>query len=148
MWSRREFITSYWRYKNKLQDIRNKKLEGMMIKSRAKWLQDGKKVISYFCNLESRKYTSKSMAFLKRYDGKTVFDQKDILEEVNTIFYETLYTTGISERNFAWHANTFIRGQRAYWGFTYICRITRRPKKNIKNNKSPGPDGFSVEFYK
>ena len=62
----------------------------MRIRSRAKWLQDGEKVRS-FCNLESRNYTSKSMAFLERDDGTAIFDQKEILEEVKH-FYETLYS--------------------------------------------------------
>ena len=39
--------------KHQLQAIRNRRLEGMMVRSRVKWLQDGERVSTssrYFCN--------------------------------------------------------------------------------------------------
>ena len=51
--------------KHLLQAIRNRRLEGMMVRSRVKWLQDGKRASRYFCNLEKRNYTSRSMSFME-----------------------------------------------------------------------------------
>ena len=42
-----------------LQELRKKKMEGMLIRSRARWIGEGEKVSKYFCNLEKRHYTSK-----------------------------------------------------------------------------------------
>ena len=37
-----------------LQELRKKKMEGMLIRSRARWIGEGEKVSKYFCNLERR----------------------------------------------------------------------------------------------
>ena len=37
--------------KAELQAIRNSRLEGVIVRSRVKWLQDGEKASRYFCNL-------------------------------------------------------------------------------------------------
>ena len=42
--------------RNELQIIRNKKIEGLMVRSRAKWIEHGEKTSSYFCHLENRNY--------------------------------------------------------------------------------------------
>ena len=51
--------------KHLLQEIINKRLEGVAIRSRVKWLQDREKVSQYFCNFENRNFIEKSMSFLK-----------------------------------------------------------------------------------
>lgn len=47
-----------------LQDIRKKRLEGSLIRSRAKWVLEVEKPTRYFCNLENRHFVSKNMATL------------------------------------------------------------------------------------
>ena len=73
--------------KHQLQAIRNRRLEGMMVRSRVKWIQDGERASRYFCNLEKRDYTSRSMSFIETRDGQTIFSQKEIDE--TKAFYET-----------------------------------------------------------
>ena len=80
--------------KHQLQAIRNRRLEGMMVRSRVKWLQDGERASRYFCNLEKRNYTSRSMSFIEARDSQTVFSQKDLLVETKA-FYENLYSKKI-----------------------------------------------------
>ena len=60
-------------FKAQLQDIRDKKVEGMIMRSRVKWLKDGEQVSKYFCNLEKRNFVDKSMSFLAKEDGNTNF---------------------------------------------------------------------------
>ena len=67
--------------KTELQVIRNRRLGGMVVRSRVKWLQDGGKASRYFCSLENRNYTSKSMCFFEKNNGDMVFDQKETMEE-------------------------------------------------------------------
>ena len=52
--------------KTQPQAIRNRRLEGMIIISGVKWLQDFEKASTYFRNLENTNYTSKSMCFIEK----------------------------------------------------------------------------------
>lgn len=44
-----------------LENIRKEKMEGHMIRSRAKWVEEGEKPTRYFCNLENRNYLNKTI---------------------------------------------------------------------------------------
>ena len=41
--------------KSELEEIRNKKIRGSIIRTKAKWVEDGEKPSKYFLNLEKRK---------------------------------------------------------------------------------------------
>lgn len=47
--------------KKELESIRKEKLLGHMIRSRARWIEEGEKPSKYFCNLESRNYLNKTI---------------------------------------------------------------------------------------
>ena len=72
-----------------LRLIREKKLEGSLIRSRATWVKEGEKPSKYFCNLENRNYVSKSVRSLI-VDGTVIDKEEDIVNSVKT-FYEELY---------------------------------------------------------
>jgi hypothetical protein len=76
--------------KNELQAIRGKRLEGVIIRSRARWLRDGEKATHFFCNLENINFVNKSMKFIEKNNGNLISEQKEILNEVKG-FYENLY---------------------------------------------------------
>ena len=63
--------------KLKLEDIRIKKMEGILIRSRAKWIDEGEKINKYFCNLENRNVITKSMTKIVSHNG-TVLQIQDI----------------------------------------------------------------------
>ena len=137
--------------KMQLREIRNKKIEGMMIRSRTKWLKDGEKSSRYFCNLEKRNFVDKSMGFIEKENGEIISEQKDILDEVKQ-FYVELYSLKEVEEidlnatltdapTLTNEDSELIEGPITYAEASSALR-------NMKNNKSPGPDGFSVEFYK
>ena len=139
--------------KEQLQQIRNKRIEGMKIRSRSQWLLEGEKVTKYFCNLENRNFVSKSMSSLELDDGEMIYDNNDLLEETKR-FYENLYScrqSQIEQVNLDTVVDNIptlnqedcemIEG-----------RITVAEAKvalsGMKNNKSPGSDGYTVEFFK
>ena len=66
-----------------LQELRKKKMEGMLIGSRARWIGEGEKVSKYFRNLEKRHYTSKIIRKIEKQDGTIVAEQDDIVKEKN-----------------------------------------------------------------
>ena len=139
--------------RNDLQEIRNKKMEGVKTRSRVRWISDGEKVTKYFCNLEKRNFVSKCMNSLKKNNGETINDQPEILNETMQ-FYKTLYSK--KDRNSmdveALLSNynvprlneldkNKLEGPITYPELLYCLKKT-------SNNTSPGFDGFTYEFFK
>ena len=73
-----------------LKEIRNKRLQGTLIRSRARWVEEGEKASKYFCNLENRNFVSKRMSSLINNEGIEVKDPNLIRNEVFQ-FYSNLY---------------------------------------------------------
>ena len=136
--------------KHQLQAIRNRRLEGMMVKSRVEWFRDGKRASRYFCNLEKRNYTSSSMSFIETRDGKTVFSQKEILDETKA-FYENLYsqkeTVDVDLGTLLSNAPSLTHEEREITEGQITYTETLAAVQAMKNNKSRGPDGYTPEFY-
>jgi hypothetical protein len=136
--------------KTELIVLREKKMQGVLLRSRARWIVDGEKVTKYFCALEKRNYVNKQILKLEKQDGLIITDSKDIVVEVNS-FYENLYRNRVVEcckiedliNNIprlteleAESLEGLITLEDASWVL-----------KNMNNGKSPGSDGFSVEFF-
>ena len=77
--------------KSRLQDLREIKLHGHMIRSHVKDLTYNKKPTKYFCGLEKRNYVDKTICKFKLQNGTFLTTQKEILHEVKT-FYEKLFS--------------------------------------------------------
>ena len=73
-----------------LEELRNKVLQGKMIRSRAKWIAEGDKRSNDVCNLEHRNFVSKVMNKLYNTNGILLSDQNEILEETLN-HYKSLY---------------------------------------------------------
>lgn len=139
-------------HKTQLEKIREKKMEGVLIRSRAQWLAEGEKITKYFCNLEKRNYVSKNMNRLIKNDGTVITDSDNIMQEV-VYFYQSLYEKKTVEEV---DINDLVHNK-----LKYLSKIESdsleglitleeagRALKNMKNFKSPGTDGFTVEFFK
>ena len=84
--------------KKELEAIRLDKLKGAMIRSKAKWIEEGEKPSSYFCNLEKRNYVNKIIHRIEQDDGHTITCQEEILKGVCD-YYEELYKSKNTEGN-------------------------------------------------
>lgn len=128
-------------------------MEGVKIRSRAKWVSEGEKVSKYFCNLENRNFISKAMNNLISNEGEVLKDQIKIVEETRK-FYKHLYSERpISNVNLKTILEDFnvpilsedlkysLEGLLSYSELLYCL-------KKSKNNTSPGFDGFTYEFFK
>ena len=60
-----------------------------MVRSRAKWIDEGKKPSNYICGLESKIFTSKIIPKVEKEDGIIINNQFEILNKVKS-FYEKL----------------------------------------------------------
>ena len=66
--------------KQNLEKIRKHKLQGIHIRSRAKWVEEGEKPTHYFCSLESRNFTSKLIPKLEsNYRPTSDFERNKML---------------------------------------------------------------------
>ena len=136
-----------------LEDLPNKKMEGVKLRSKAKWIDEGEKVTQYFCNLENRNFISKCMPTLISNTGETLNEQDRILLETKN-FYQNLYTEKPTEKN-------NLKRLLGKWNIPILSNDKQKSLegkisyeellltlKRAKNNNSPGSDGFTAEFYK
>ena len=136
--------------KQTLQNLRKEKMDGILLRSRAKWASQGEKVSKYFCNLEKRHYISKQMFKLTNDDGTTVSKTEEMVEKTR-IFYEQLYkkreVADIPLDEYVQLPKLDETEANAIEGLiTYEEASTAL--RNMNNGKSPGTDGFTVEFFK
>ena len=78
--------------------MRKEKLEGVIIRSRTRWAEEGEKPIKYFCSLESRNFINKTIPKIELENGEIIYEQADILEEVKE-YYHNLYNFQERDRN-------------------------------------------------
>lgn len=139
--------------KSILNDIQKEKIEGMMLRSRSRYEDLGEKPTRYFFNLEKRNYTSKVIHKLVNAEGEEFTNTADILK-CQTNFYKDLYkqsdhkdnitiqsVLGENESKLSDKDSQDLEGEILYSELAFAL-------KNMKNNKSPGLDGFTVEFFK
>ncbi|KAJ8047357.1 hypothetical protein HOLleu_06338 [Holothuria leucospilota] len=126
------------------------KLKGTMIRSRARWVEDGEKNSKYFFNLEKRNKALNSILKLEKSNGIFLTERNGILEEIRN-FYKTLYTSkgcnpesffdGLPDQNIADIDLESCEGELTL-DECYQALVS------MKNDKAPGSDGLSVNFYK
>ena len=139
--------------KNNLINIRRNKIEGAMLRSKCRYQDLGEKPSKYFFNLENRNYTSKVINKLVSDEGTEYTETQEILnlqkefsqklysqnqklndEEIETLIGENSDKLSDAESN-------LLEGELKYFELLQAL-------KNMKNEKSPGQDGFTVEFFK
>lgn len=136
--------------KVQLQEIREHKIQGIAVRSRARWIDQGEKVNKYFCNMENRNFLDKLIPFLETDDKGVISDQESILKEVKQ-FYTDLYAfQDVTDINIPEELPDAValsnEDSEAIEGLISFEEAATALKK-MKNDKSPGPDGFTVEFF-
>ena len=137
-----------------LQSIREDKLKVHVIRSRYQHTKEWEKPSKYFLNLEKKNYLNKNIAELKIDDKTTVTDPNKILE-IQKAFYSDLFSS---------HNTTPVIDSRYSHFLENLPKVNKISQNQInapislfeletairqsKNNKAPGPDGFSNEFFK
>ena len=74
---------------NELKMIENEKINGMIMRSKVKWAEDGEKSSAFFLGLEKNNYINKHITQLN-IDGNIITEPSLILEN-EKLFYEALY---------------------------------------------------------
>ena len=124
---------------------------GIVTRSRIQWLSEGEKPSSFFCKLENKNYTEKTIRKIELSDGAEIKDQKKILCEIEK-FYSKLFEV----RNITLYENSLdyinVQNIKNISNLNIGNPITAEELslvlKKSKNNKLPGIDGISAEFLK
>ena len=142
-------------FKLELTELRQIKVKGAVIRSRATNLLEGEKPTNYFCSLETHNYLSKIIPKLETADGKIITDQNDILKE-SELFYKKIYSNKddtsaeINVKEYLKDLNVpkLTNNESNQLEGTLTLQELTNALRNMKNNKSPGTDGYSCEFFK
>ena len=142
------------RVSNELSDIDRYKTEGLILRSRSTWYEEGEKSNKYFLRLISRNMSKTNMTKLCTEDGLSITNQHDILEK-QAEFYQELYSDKVTKvesemKRYLEKVITPVTSEED----KIICNgeITyeecEKTLMKMRNNKTPGNDGLTVEFYK
>ena len=135
-----------------LAEFRRPLIDGLIVRSRAKWYEKAERSSKYFLNLEKRNYTSKIIPALKNRDGVQITDQNMIIKILEDHFKNELRNHDSGE-----DPDGFLNG-------LGLAKVNEQEEKDLrkdisldevnivlrkmKHNKSPGSDGFQPEFFK
>ena len=137
--------------REELVKYREHKLKGVLLRSKARWVEDGERVTSYFCSLEKRHYINKTMNKLTMDNDRSITDKSTIRQEVRNFYFNLYSKKDVDDVDVANLVHNLpclsdndaqsLEGELSYEEISIAL-------KNMKNGKSPGSDGFPVEFFK
>ena len=149
-----ETLQEYENLKSELKLIYEEKGKQAMFRAKCRWIENGERPTKYFFNLEKRNYNKKTISELRLQDESTTNNENVILDQIET-FYKNLYT---SEGNFSDEAcDLFVRNleiptlrdeERDNLEGPLTNDECRKALETFQNDKAPGEDGFTIEFYK
>ena len=135
-----------------LENLRAVKMKAAMLRARVKHYELGEKPTKYFFELEKRNGMAKTISQLI-VDDKIVKDQNEILIEQRE-YYKRLYSEKeTNTRDFhtfveECHINKLSDVQKSSCEGEITLDEVTKILSQMSNNKSPGSDGYTVEFYK
>ena len=135
--------------RNELNQFIQNDAKGAAVRRRARWIEFGEKSSIYFLGLEKWHNDKKFIKSLKNTQVDLVNDQKLILKELVN-FYEKLCKE-TETNNCELANNLFFPKINEQENMECEKPITEsecfKALSELLNNKSPGLDGFSIEFY-
>ena len=146
----------YLQIKGEWEKLIKKKNDGIILRSKAKWSEEGEKNTKYFMNLEKRNYNQKCIKKLIKSDGTEITDPKDIIEEQRR-FYEDLYSSKLKNTKDQTNYDEYFLSNnipKLDEELKNLCELELtleecgKALKQLENNKSPGADGLTTNFYK
>ena len=138
--------------RTEISDLEAKTMEGAIIRSRIQYREEGEKCSKFFVDLEKRKAISKTIDSLRSAKGEILTDPEAILSEQVKLYTELYREEGIDEA-----AQDIVLDNldnklstddiNKCDGLLSFEEVTKAIKV-FTNNKSPGHDGLTAEFYK
>ena len=137
---------------SKLKYLYEEKGRGVQIRSRVKWFEECEKPTRYFHSLEKRKGKEKMWDKILDDSGNYITGSDEILQ-IQANFFKSLYTAQVTDKNIQERFCSVIDRKLSENSLQMLdedLSIAELSKAltQMKNNKSPGPDGIVIEFYK
>ena len=140
------------RYKWNLEELRKRKLEGVILRSRARWYELGEKSTAYFLGLEKRNYLNKLIPSLQ-LESERITDQNEIIKTLENHFREVFRERFVGEEELDEFIQSLSMKQISQMQKEAIGRPIEMKELSLAlqkmcNKRSPGSDGFPAEFLK
>ena len=148
-------LKEYDTLKTEINSIYENKGKAAIFRSKCRWVEEGERPTKYFFNLEKQNYSRKTVTELRSEGNEIVYDEQVILKST-AIFYEDLYSSKetmsqadfdsfTSDLDLPKLSDTYQEIMEGLLSFEECKKVL---EISFKDNKSPGEDGFTAEFYK
>ena len=134
-----------------MKQLFDRQLEGSKIRSRVQWLEEGETPSKFFLRLENEKHAKSFVSSVFNSAGVEVSSLPEIMEAEST-FYTDLFPRGnicLQSQNKLF-SHVMARLSQAESspceGPLTLAEVAEALRRSNRN-KSPGPDGLTVEFY-
>jgi len=139
------------RANNNLNRWEKQNINGVKVRARVQWCEQGEKSHGFFLNLEKYRGKMKTFTKIKKEDGTMTEDIQEILRTQKE-FYEQLYSNENTDSEVQdYFLNsldaTLTDQKRDSCEGLITHEEATKAMKEMANNKSPGCDGLSKEFY-
>ena len=137
-----------------LQSVYDQKGKAAIFRSKCRWVENGERPTEYFFNLEKKNHNKKTIRELRIENDSTTYNDEKILEAIER-YYKTLFSCT---------TNTHVNDLNHFIEQLDIPKLMDEERDRIEGpitleeckialdtfqaNKTPGEDGFTVEFYK
>ena len=134
-----------------LRAIYDKELEGSKIRSRVKWLEEGELPSRYFFSLERQRHERTLVSSVFNSEGSEVSSLPEIIE-VHEKYYDNLFANDemdlAVQNELLSHVSARLPDARcaSCEGSLSLAEASEALKLSNRN-RTPGPDGLSIEFY-
>ena len=147
-------LNEYDNLKAELQSIYEKKGRSAIFRSKCRWVEEGERPTKYFFNLEKKNYTKKTITELHGEDGTTIKNEGQILYSIEKYYSELCKTVNNLEQKDFYSfiepltiSKLTIEDREKMEGHLSLEEC-RKALDTFEGDKTPGEDGFTVEFYK
>ena len=156
-----EILEKYEAAKEELKHIHEVNGREAMFRSKMKWFELGEKPTKYFFNLEKKNYEKKLIREVELENGEIISDPVQVNKGIRD-FYQNMYTSKTNGNN----STSVHEHNQKIDGFTEglnIPQLNEEEQESLEkdltleelkdalasfaDNKSPGEDGFTKEFY-
>lgn len=139
--------------RHRLDNITSIEIQGIITRARLQWVEEGERSTKYFLGLEKSASKKKSLTNLVSDAGEILTSQDEISGHV-VAFYQSLFS---SRKPRKIDIQNYLRDSNLSMIDDDLKSFIDRPLSveeltpvvgSLKNNKSPGWDGLTSEFYK
>ena len=126
-------------------------IEGVKTRSRARWIEEGEKPTRYFFHLEQERIEKNRVISMYDSNGNEVTSRAD-LDQVHVEFYIQLFSEEpvdmTCQQHLFFQLNTKLTpAESSSCDGPISLEELAESVKSLSLNKSPGTDGFTLEFY-